>query len=127
MKIALIVFLAKYYSRVSTYDVSSIKFIILPMFAIFIPVLLVAEQPDLGTAALIAIGGIAVIWMTGFRIKFLQHFMERFLPQFLYLLRSIFFCNDKRRKKQGSHYDNISCFHTNFLHSIESKLTLLLL
>ena len=63
MKIALIVFLAKYYSRISTYDVSNIKFMILPMFAIFIPVALIITQPDLGTAMLIAATGFAVLYI----------------------------------------------------------------
>ena len=70
MKIALIVFLAKYYSRVSTYDVSSIKFMILPMFAIFIPVAMIITQPDLGTAMLIAATGLAVMWLAGFKMKY---------------------------------------------------------
>ena len=35
-----------------------------------IPVSLVVMQPDLGTAVLIAITGLIVIWLTGFRIKY---------------------------------------------------------
>ena len=35
-----------------------------------IPVFLVILQPDLGTAILIAITGLIVIWLTGFRIKY---------------------------------------------------------
>ena len=35
-----------------------------------IPVYLVARQPDLGTAVLIAISGLIVIWLTGFKIKY---------------------------------------------------------
>jgi rod shape determining protein RodA len=51
----------------------------MPIFALFIPVALVAAQPDLGTAVLILIGGLAVIWLTGFRIKY-------FLYSFLVLI-----------------------------------------
>jgi len=69
MKIALIIFLARYYYKIPTENVTNLKYIITPFFAIFVPVLLVAEQPDLGTAVLILIGGFAVIWLTGFRIK----------------------------------------------------------
>ena len=69
MKIALIIFLARYYYKIPTENVTNLKYIITPFFAIFVPVLLVAEQPDLGTAVLILIGGLAVIWLTGFRIK----------------------------------------------------------
>ena len=35
-----------------------------------IPALLVFKQPDLGTAILIAIGGFAVIWLAGFKLKY---------------------------------------------------------
>ena len=70
MKIALIIFLARFYYKIPAENITNFKYIFMPIFAIFIPVLLVASQPDLGTAVLILIGGLAVIWLTGFRIKF---------------------------------------------------------
>jgi len=70
MKIALIIFLARYYYKIPTENVTNLKYIVAPLFAILVPVLLVAQQPDLGTAVLILAGGFAVIWLTGFRIKF---------------------------------------------------------
>ena len=73
MKIALIMFLARYYYKIPTENVTNMKYIIVPVFALFIPVALVVTQPDLGTALLIAIGGTAVIWLTGFRIKYLLY------------------------------------------------------
>ena len=70
MKVALIIFLAKYYSQRPSQDVNRLKFMIVPAFALFIPFVLVITQPDLGTAILIAIGGFGVIWLSGFRIKY---------------------------------------------------------
>ena len=70
MKVALIVFLARYYNKIPSEYVSNLRYIFLPLFALIIPVFLVAAQPDLGTAILIAIGGFAVIWLAGFRLKF---------------------------------------------------------
>tara|TARA_B100000315_G_scaffold259322_1_gene314901 strand:- start:735 stop:1862 length:1128 start_codon:yes stop_codon:yes gene_type:complete len=70
MKVTLIIFLARYYNKIPLEYVSNTKHIILPLFALAVPVFLVASQPDLGTAILIAIGGVAVIWLAGFRIKF---------------------------------------------------------
>jgi len=70
MKIALIIFLARYYNRRTLVDVNQLKYMILPTFALFIPVALVMVQPDLGTALLLAIGGLAVVWLAGFRIKY---------------------------------------------------------
>ena len=65
MKIGLILFLAKYYHRISTQDVNRIKFLFLPVVALVAPVLLVVAQPDLGTSILIALGGITVSWLAG--------------------------------------------------------------
>ena len=70
MKVALIIFLARYYYKIPLENVSNIKHIVLPFFALIVPVFLVASQPDLGTAILIAFGGFAVIWLAGLRIKF---------------------------------------------------------
>jgi len=70
MKVALIVFLARYYNKIPSENISNIKHIIIPFFALLIPFGLVITQPDLGTATLIVISGVAVIWMAGFRIKY---------------------------------------------------------
>ena len=70
MKVALIMFLAKYYNRIPSRDVNRLKFLIQPFFALSIPVTLVITQPDLGTAILIAAGGFVVVWLAGLRIKY---------------------------------------------------------
>ena len=70
MKVALIVFLARYYYKIPIEHVTNIKHMLIPFFALVIPVFLVIAQPDLGTAVLIALGGFAVIWLAGFRIKY---------------------------------------------------------
>ena len=79
MKVALIIFLAKYYSKIPSEYISNVKYIFLPLFVIIVPVFLVASQPDLGTSILIMIGGFAVVWLAGFRMKF-------FLYSFLILV-----------------------------------------
>ena len=73
MKIALIAFLARYYNRIPSRDVNRLKYIIQPFFALTIPCILVVIQPDLGTAILIALGGIAVVWIAGFKIKYFAY------------------------------------------------------
>ena len=70
MKISLIIFLARYYNKIPSQNVNNIKHIIIPFLSFMIPVYLVVMQPDLGTAVLIAITGLIVIWLTGFRIKY---------------------------------------------------------
>ena len=76
MKVGIIIFLARYYNKIPSHEVTSVRFMILPIFSLFIPVALVITQPDLGTALLIAAGGLAVIWLTGFKMKY---FMFSFL------------------------------------------------
>ena len=82
MKISIIVFFARYYYKIPTQSVTNLKYIFVPFFALLIPVTLVILQPDLGTAVLIAISGVIVIWLTGFRMKY-------FFYSFFVLLFSI--------------------------------------
>ena len=79
MKIGLILFLAKYYHRVSSSDVNRPKYIFSPLVAMIIPVVLVVSQPDLGTAFLIGIGGAIVVWLSGVKIKFFAYLSIVFL------------------------------------------------
>ena len=79
MKVGLILFLAKYYHRVSSMDVNRIKYLFQPMIAILIPVLLVITQPDLGTSFLIAVGGITVVWLAGVKMKFFAYLSILFI------------------------------------------------
>ena len=70
MKVAIIIFLARYYNKIPFHSANQLKFLLQPIFAIIIPVALVITQPDLGTAILIATGGLVVIWLAGLRIKY---------------------------------------------------------
>tara|TARA_B100002051_G_scaffold222078_1_gene216233 strand:+ start:697 stop:1821 length:1125 start_codon:yes stop_codon:yes gene_type:complete len=71
MKIAIIVFLARYYHRVQPDAVNTLKKFIIPFIILLIPILLVLSQPDLGTSVLIALSGIAVIWLAGINVKYI--------------------------------------------------------
>ena len=79
MKVSLILFLAKYYHRISSGDVNRAKYLLTPIFALIIPVILVVTQPDLGTAFLIGAGGIVVIWLAGVKMKFFAYLGVIFL------------------------------------------------
>ena len=79
MKIGLILFLAKYYHKISTADVNRLKYLFQPLVALLAPVLLVVIQPDLGTSVLIAAGGIAVIWLAGVKMQFFAYLSIIFL------------------------------------------------
>jgi len=79
MKIGLILFLAKYYHRISIENINKLKFLFLPILALIAPVLLVIIQPDLGTALLIAAGGTTVAWLAGVRAKFFVYALLIFI------------------------------------------------
>ena len=65
MKIAIVMMLASYYGWLDRDRVSRPLWVIPPVLLTALPVLLVLKQPDLGTAALIAAGATAVIFMAG--------------------------------------------------------------
>ena len=70
MKIAVIVCFAKYYHRMQLSNVNKIKNIIIPLLILIIPIAFVVSQPDLGTAILIGLSGIIVLWLAGVNIKY---------------------------------------------------------
>ena len=79
MKIAIILCLAKYYHRLKTEDVNKFTTILLPIVTIIIPMILVLSQPDLGTSILIALSGLAVLWLGGVKIKYFFYSFVSFL------------------------------------------------
>ena len=70
MKVALIIFLARYYDKIPPLEANRFRYMLIPIVALLIPVSLIITQPDLGTAVLVAIGGVTVIWMAGLRMKY---------------------------------------------------------
>jgi len=70
MKIAIIICFAKYYHRIQLTNVNRVKNIVVPILILFIPIVLVVGQPDLGTSILIALSGIIVLWLAGVNVKY---------------------------------------------------------
>ncbi len=70
MKIAIIIFFAKYYHRMMVVDVNKFKNILIPLFFLIAPITLVISQPDLGTSILIVLSGVIVLWLAGLNIKY---------------------------------------------------------
>ena len=73
MKVGVILFLAKFYHRVTVENMNSIRYLFTPIIALIAPLRLVATQPDLGTSILIASGGLVVAWLAGVRVKFFAY------------------------------------------------------
>ena len=70
MKIGIILCLAKYYHRIKIDDVNSFLSILISLTIIFIPIILVLSQPDLGTSILIASSGLIILWLGGVKMKY---------------------------------------------------------
>jgi rod shape determining protein RodA len=64
-KITLVMFLASYYDWLPRSKVSRPVWVLLPLAIIAVPTLLVLRQPDLGTALLLGMGGLTIIFLAG--------------------------------------------------------------
>ena len=64
-KLTVVMFLASYYDWLPRNKVSNIFWVILPLLIIILPILMVLRQPDLGTALLILVGGLTVMFIAG--------------------------------------------------------------
>ena len=69
MKLTLVLALAKYYDQLPPGEVRGWNALWPAALAIFIPALLVLTQPDLGTATMIAAGGIVVVFLAGVPLR----------------------------------------------------------
>ena len=65
MRVSLILALACYYHRRTHEEIQKISALFVPMLMILIPTALVAKQPDLGTAIMIFLSGIMVLFIAG--------------------------------------------------------------
>ena len=70
MKISIIACLAKYYHRIQFSQVNTFQSIFVVTIILILPIILVVTQPDLGTSILIALSGLAVIWLAGLNIRY---------------------------------------------------------
>jgi rod shape determining protein RodA len=65
MKLGLVMALARFYHGISADSARFSWWLLVPLMMIGAPVLLVAKQPDLGTALLLAMTGLAIIMLAG--------------------------------------------------------------
>ena len=86
MKIAVIIFYAKFYHRMQISNVNNFKNLIIPAATLILPILLVASQPDLGTAVLIALSGIVALWLAGLHIRYFVYSGLAFLVSLPFII-----------------------------------------
>jgi rod shape determining protein RodA len=68
MKVALMLALARYFHSVSYENLGRITYVLVPSLMVAAPVALVLRQPDLGTAGMLAVGGVAMFFIAGVRM-----------------------------------------------------------
>jgi len=69
MTVALLLALARYFHHLGNEEDLKIRFLILPSLMIFLPVVLVLKQPDLGTAIMLLMGGAVMFFLAGVRLR----------------------------------------------------------
>jgi rod shape determining protein RodA len=79
MKIAIIIFYAKFYHRMQISNINNFKNLLIPFAILILPILLVASQPDLGTAILIGLSGLVALWLAGLHVRFFVYSSLAFL------------------------------------------------
>ncbi|MBM5782467.1 MAG: rod shape-determining protein RodA [Pelagibacterales bacterium] len=65
MKVCTVFALAKYFHSIEAEDIGKIRFIIVPLLLIAIPVFFIFYQPDLGTASILGAVGVSVLFLAG--------------------------------------------------------------
>jgi rod shape determining protein RodA len=68
MKVGLVLALARYFHTVSYENTGRILYLIIPTAMVLAPVGLVLRQPDLGTAGMLAVGGVTMFFIAGIRM-----------------------------------------------------------
>jgi rod shape determining protein RodA len=96
-KLAVIIFLARYFSKKSVDDISLLsgKFgifrgIILPFIFVAVPMFLIIEQPDLGSGLMLLLVFVSLLYLTNVRLKYIIIMMVILvlpLPFFWHFLR----------------------------------------
>ena len=91
MKIGLVLGLARFYHALPAEDARLSWKLVIPLGMIGLPALLVAHQPDLGTAILIACTGLSVMFMAGLSLRLIALGVAGFclaaVPAYLFVLK----------------------------------------
>jgi len=68
MKICTVFALARYFYSIEIENIGKIRFVIPPLLMVLIPAFFIFHQPDLGTATILVIVGISVLFLAGVKI-----------------------------------------------------------
>jgi len=68
MKVCLVFAMAKYFYNIDANDIEKTKFTIIPIAMIVVPSFFVFDQPDLGTAAILLLVGVSILFIAGVKM-----------------------------------------------------------
>jgi rod shape determining protein RodA len=68
MKVCLVLALARYFYNIEAKNIGSVKFVIMPLLMIALPAVFIFHQPDLGTAMILILVGVSVLFLAGVKI-----------------------------------------------------------
>ncbi|MFA6350083.1 MAG: rod shape-determining protein RodA, partial [Candidatus Omnitrophota bacterium] len=81
-KLVMVIFLARYYSTKSAFDVgfsagrlNLFKGLVLPLVLVMFPVGLIIEQPDLGSGVMVMLIFMAVVFISGVKLRYIGSFL----------------------------------------------------
>ncbi len=65
MKVCLVLAMAKYFNNIDAEDIEKTKYTIVPILMILLPAYFIFDQPDLGTATIVLLAGVSVLFIAG--------------------------------------------------------------
>jgi len=68
MKVTLVFAMAKYFYNIDADDIEKTKYTIIPIFMIGVPAFFIFDQPDLGTATILLLVGVSILFVAGVRL-----------------------------------------------------------
>jgi rod shape determining protein RodA len=122
MKVGIALALARFYHGISAEDARLSWWLIIPALMIAAPVLLVAHQPDLGTAMLIALTGAAVVVLAGLSWKIIGAAVISFVAAVPIMV--MFVLHEYQRKRVMTFLDPESDPSGSGYHILQSKIAL---
>ncbi|MDP3490360.1 MAG: rod shape-determining protein RodA [Phenylobacterium sp.] len=122
MKVGIVLALARFYHGISAEDARLSWRLIVPAAMIAAPVVLVAHQPDLGTAMLIALTGAAVVVLAGLSWKVIGAAVISFVAAVPIMV--VFVLHEYQRKRVMTFLDPESDPSGSGYHILQSKIAL---
>lgn len=122
MKVGIVLALARFYHGLSSDNARASWWLLIPLAMIGMPVLLVAHQPDLGTAILIGATGVAIMVLAGLSWKLIAAGVAAVLaalPPFI-----MFVLHDYQRQRILTFLDPASDPKGSGYHIMQSKIAL---